>query len=87
MKQMILTGMATEQRFGSPEPQYYLVFNEGQLRVPVAAEAAEAVVQAMYGGQTTEEVRDARFDNNHVDEDLAHQDRDDYDNEADIPQA
>jgi hypothetical protein len=49
MKQMILTGLATDQRFGKPDPDFFLVFNNGELRVPVTQEAAEVVVQTMYG--------------------------------------
>ena len=49
MKQMILTAMATEQSFTSPEPRFYLVFNDGELKVPVSQEAAEIVIKEMYG--------------------------------------
>lgn len=49
MKQLILTGLATEQKFGLPSAQFYLVFNDGELRVPVTEEAANVVVQEMYG--------------------------------------
>ena len=54
MKKMILTGLGSEQDFTSVkklETKYYLVFNDGELRVPVSEEAAQVVVQAMYGGQ------------------------------------
>lgn len=85
MKQMILTGLATEQRFGNPEPQFYLVFNEGELRVPVDPTAAEAIVATMYGGNGTPETSTAQPQE--VDEDLMHADGDDYASEADIPQA
>lgn len=85
MKQMILTGLATEHRFGSPDPQFYLVFNEGELRVPVAAQAAEAVVQMMYG---TNGVEHQAQQTPSQDEDAFHTDADDgFDNESDIPQA
>lgn len=48
MKQLILTGLATEQSFGSSgEASYYLVFNNGELRVPVSESAAEIVVKEM----------------------------------------
>lgn len=48
MKQLVLTGLATEQKFGKQEAQYYLVFNDGDLRVPVSEEAAQIVVKEMY---------------------------------------
>ncbi len=54
MKQLILTGLATEQKFGSKEGAFYLVFNDGDLRVPVSQEAAEAVVKEMYTQQEPE---------------------------------
>jgi len=51
MKQMILTGLATEQNFDrSGEAQFFLVFNGGELRVPCTEAAAQTVVKAMYGG-------------------------------------
>lgn len=86
MKQMILTGMATEQRFGSPEPQFFLVFNEGELRIPVPQETAETVVQAMYGG-TNGTPTSAPPTSPDDDEDALHQDPPGYNNESDIPQA
>lgn len=58
MKQMILTGLATEQSFSNKgEAQYYLVFNHGELRVPVTEEAAREVVSAMVqtNGHSVEE--------------------------------
>ena len=90
MKTMILTGLATEQSFASSGPAYYLVFNDGELRVPVTEAAAEVVVQAMYAsngasngivsGYQTEDGPDPS------DEDVLHQDRDVVD-EIGIPQA
>jgi hypothetical protein len=48
MKQLILTGLATEQSFEKGgTPKYFLVFNNGQFRVPVPEATAEAVVQEM----------------------------------------
>lgn len=50
MKQMILTGLATEQSFDQQgQAQFFLVFNNGELRVPCSEQAAQLVVQAMYG--------------------------------------
>ena len=50
MKTAVLTGIATEHHFtGKAEnlgkAQFYLVFNEGELRIPVSQEAAEVVVK------------------------------------------
>lgn len=48
MKKMILTGLATEQSFDNGgEARYFLVFNNGELRVPITEEAAEIVVAEM----------------------------------------
>lgn len=48
MKEMRLTGLATEQRFSSHGiAQFYLVFNDGELRVPVDESAARLVASAM----------------------------------------
>ncbi len=49
MKQLVLTGLSTDQAFGKPEPQFFLVFNNGDLRVPVTEQAAQIVVGEMYG--------------------------------------
>jgi hypothetical protein len=47
---MVLTGLATEQTFDKKgAPQFFLVFNNGALRVPVTEEAAGVVVKEMYG--------------------------------------
>lgn len=64
MKQMILTGLGSEQTFLPPNGNgaaeaikgavYYLVFNNGELRVPVSQAAAEIVVKHMYGGAQEE---------------------------------
>ncbi len=55
MRQMVLTGLGSEQRFNHESlapagaAEYFLIFNDGELRVPVSEEAAKIVVQAMYG--------------------------------------
>lgn len=57
MKQMILTGIGSEQSFqkkGSVT-SYFLVFNDGELRVPVSEEAAEVVIKEMYGKEEPQE--------------------------------
>lgn len=82
MKQMLLTGLATDQKFGAPTPQYFLVFNEGELRVPISEEAAETVVKAMYSGNGVSVEQPPAED-----EDVMHTDPDGYNNESDIPQA
>lgn len=48
MKKMLLTGLATEQSFTNPNPQCFLIFNDGEFKVPVTQEAAELVVAQMY---------------------------------------
>lgn len=59
MKQLILTGLATEHNFGGEGEQYYLVFNKGDLRVPITESAAEIVIKEMYGKEpATPEVRE-----------------------------
>lgn len=59
---MILTGLATEQTFDRPEAQYYLVFNEGELRVPIAEAAARIVVVEMYGSSPAMEEQSEESD-------------------------
>ncbi len=60
MKQMILTGLATEQTFTSNgEAQFFLVFNNGELKVPTTEAAAQIVVQAMYGATKVAEQHEA----------------------------
>jgi hypothetical protein len=78
MKQMILTGLATEQKFGEAEQRFYLVFNDGELKVPASPEAAEVVVQAMYGDNGVSESPPAFVER---DEDEMHPDPED------LPQA
>lgn len=48
MKKLILTGLATEQSFEEEGNQFYLVFNKGELRIPVSEETAETVLRALY---------------------------------------
>ncbi len=48
MRQYILTGLATEQRFDSIKPIYYLVFNDGELRLPVPEDTAATLVSLVY---------------------------------------
>lgn len=58
MKKMILTGLGTEQKFSEGHPpatEFYLVFNDGELRVPISEEAAQIVVRAAYGVEDNEE--------------------------------
>ena len=80
MKQLILTGLATEQKFGSKEGAFFLVFNDGELRVPITQEAAEVVVKEIYAEQPAEpeqaeEVEDTSnydqvYDDNEVEDDV-----------------
>lgn len=49
MKTMTLTGLGSEQNFSTGGTSYFLVFNDGELRVPISEDAAEAVVKEMYG--------------------------------------
>ncbi len=55
MKPMILTGLGSEQDFETGTSGYFLIFNNGELRVPVSEKAAEIVVKEMYGGESTPE--------------------------------
>ena len=84
MKQMILTGLATEQKFGKPDQQFFLVFNDGELRVPITPQAAESVVEAMYSQNGSPSQADTGDD-----EDVLHTDHEPegYNSETDIPQA
>lgn len=63
MKTMILTGLASEQRFGAQKALYYLVFNNGELRVPVTEQAAEVVIKEMYASDDNPENNDVTDDN------------------------
>jgi len=80
---MVLTGLSTEQKFGSPAPDFYLVFNDGELRVPITASSAEVVVQAMY---SSEDLMPEADESPGFDEDLPYSD-DDIVDEAGVPQA
>lgn len=53
MKPMILTGLGSEQDFETGGTGYFLIFNGGELRVPVSETAAETVVKEMYGNSDT----------------------------------
>lgn len=87
MKQMILTGIGSEQNFIRPPngdhdeykklgvASYYLVFNDGELRVPCTESAAALVVKHMYEGEEangnghhkpTAEASSAPLDHNEV---------------------
>lgn len=50
MKQMVMTGLATEHDFesGEGEVQYVLLFNKGELRVPITKESAEKIIEHAY---------------------------------------
>lgn len=78
MKQLILTGLSSEHRFGSNDIQYQLVFNDGEIRIPVSEEAANAVSLKMYeessAPQESEEEQEDSDDDS------------DYENDSDIPQ-
>jgi hypothetical protein len=64
MKAMILTGLATEQAFSNPDPKFYLVFNNGELKVPIPQKTAEEVIKFMYGTaeESVEEVENNETD-------------------------
>jgi hypothetical protein len=74
MKKLLLTALATEQSFfpapGKPagDARYFLVFNNGELRVEVSESAAESVVAAMVEdgskptGFSAEEIEEARVE-------------------------
>lgn len=53
MKEIMLTGFGNERAFGDVEPTFYLVFNGGELRVPVTQQAAELVAEYVYGQPQT----------------------------------
>lgn len=48
MKSMVLTGLGSEQDFGTGGTGYFLIFNNGELRVPISEVAAETVIKEMY---------------------------------------
>lgn len=64
MKKLFLTALASEQNFASKAVQYYLVFNNGELRVPVTEAAAEIVVKEMYGEQPEEQEQEVAQESN-----------------------
>lgn len=50
MNQLILTGLAQETDFENPDQStFFLVFNGGELRIPVSEEAAQIVVHHRFG--------------------------------------
>lgn len=50
MKVLTLTGLGSEQSFVNGKTvTYFLVFNEGEFRVPVTEESAMSVIKEMYG--------------------------------------
>jgi hypothetical protein len=55
MRSMVLTGLGSEQDFSKGGTSYFLVFNGGELRVPISEEAAEVVVKEMYSKQAESE--------------------------------
>jgi hypothetical protein len=48
MKTMVLTGLGSEQDFSNGGTFYFLVFNKGELRVPISEQAAESVIKELY---------------------------------------
>jgi hypothetical protein len=56
MKALVLTGLANETDFNDGEVvQYLLVFNKGELRVPVDEDSARLVLHYMFGEQAEQE--------------------------------
>jgi len=51
MRQLVLTKLGEETDLASGETSYLLVFNGGDLRVPVTEEAARAVILFMQSGE------------------------------------
>lgn len=51
MKPMVLTALGSENNFATGGTSYFLVFNDGDLRVPISEDAAEAVIAKMYSQQ------------------------------------
>ena len=55
MRQLLLTGLATEQPFFPANNQavgsakYFLLFNDGEFRIEVSEKAAESCIQKMFG--------------------------------------
>lgn len=55
MKSMVLTGLGSEQDFETGGTGYFLIFNSGELRVPISEKAAETVIKEMYSGEAAPE--------------------------------
>jgi len=51
-KMMVLTGIGSEQDFKTGESKFLLVFNDGELRVPVTETAAEIIIKTMFSNQS-----------------------------------
>ena len=51
MRELKLTGVSNEQDLDTEETKFLLVFNGGELRVPVSEEAVQVVLQHRYGEQ------------------------------------
>ena len=52
MKSLVLTGLAHETDFSNGEvEQYLLVFNRGELRIPVREEVARLILQYLFGSE------------------------------------
>lgn len=82
---MVLTGLSTEQKFDShaDDPVFYLVFNDGELRIPITASSTELVIKTIYGSSNLPgESRDPEP----IDEDLPYSD-DDVVDDIGVPQA
>ena len=56
MRQILLTGLAEETDFSNEvgSSKYFLVFNNGALRIPVSQEAALEVARYVYGSNNGE---------------------------------
>ncbi len=82
MKQLILTGVATEQKLDRSSLTYYLVFNDGELRVPVPEETTEVVLNNIYKPTVDNKDFDQEDDE---DSDAWHKDSE-FTDDQDIPQ-
>jgi hypothetical protein len=67
MKPMMLTALGSENNFATGGTSFYLVFNGGELRVPVSEDAAEVVIAKIYSQQVE---TPAATTENQPDEDL-----------------
>jgi hypothetical protein len=61
-KSMVLTGIGSEQDFKTGGTKFLLVFNDGELRVPVSETAAETVLQAMFQDQSKTELAVTQYE-------------------------